>query len=77
VEKAAVRIHRTRRIPAEKVVAKTQLIRKTLPTQKTTAVKAEMMKRLPEMKRLRRKEAKWLISFRMARYPSIRTSSFP
>ena len=35
-----------RRIPAEKVVAKTQLIRKTLPTQKTTAVKAEMMKRL-------------------------------
>ena len=37
------------------------------------------MKRIPGARNLRRKEAavKWQISFRMARYPSIRISSCP
>ena len=37
------------------------------------------MKRIPGVRNLRRKEAavKWQISFRMARYPSIRISSCP
>ena len=39
----------------------------------------EVMKTIPEVRNLRRKEAavKWQISFRMARYPSIRISSCP
>ena len=39
----------------------------------------EITKTIPEVRNLQRKEAaaKWQISFRMARYPSIRISSCP